>query len=176
MALKLFVDRMSQPCRAILILLEANKIPYEECIIKIAKGISYSLQCSYLRVHASMRMILPGEHLSEDFKKVNPNGQIPAINDNGFLLFERCIHACSWPCVCHHVPCVCACSGTIMRYLVQKYQLPDHWYPRDSQRRAKIDEYLDWHHTNLRIGAARLLFHQVIIASYPAGYQECAVI
>ena len=48
-----------------------------------------------------------------------------------------------------------------MRYLVQKYKLPDHWYPSEPQRRAKIDEYLDWHHQNLRVGAAHTLFLKV---------------
>lgn len=48
-----------------------------------------------------------------------------------------------------------------MRYLCRKYSLPDHWYPSDNKKRAKIDEYLDWHHTNLRIGAARYVFESV---------------
>ena len=50
-----------------------------------------------------------------------------------------------------------------MRYLVQRYNLSDHWYPRDLQRRAKVDEYLDWHHHNLRMGAAGTIFEKVKI-------------
>ena len=48
-----------------------------------------------------------------------------------------------------------------MRYLVQKHKLPDHWYPADLQKRVKIDEYLDWHHLNLRVGAAHTIFFKV---------------
>ena len=48
-----------------------------------------------------------------------------------------------------------------MQYLTKKYQLPDHWYPSDPQKRAKIDEYLHWHHNNLRMGAARTFFEAV---------------
>ena len=45
-----------------------------------------------------------------------------------------------------------------MRYLVAKYGLPDHWYPADIVKRARVDEYLSWHSSNLRIGAAELIF------------------
>ena len=45
------------------------------------------------------------------------------------------------------------CSGAILRYLCDKYQLPDHWYPKDLQSRAKVDEALSWFPANLRCGA-----------------------
>ena len=53
------------------------------------------------------------------------------------------------------------CSVAIMKYLVSKYNLPDHWYPSDIKQRAKIDEYLHWHGGNLRMGAAWYLFNKV---------------
>lgn len=49
-----------------------------------------------------------------------------------------------------------------MKYLVQKYKLPDHWFPNDLKRQAKINEYLDWHHHNLRVGAAHTIFQKVL--------------
>ena len=52
-----------------------------------------------------------------------------------------------------------------MRYLVSKYNLPDHWYPANPERRAKVDEYLDWHHTNTRAGAAMYFANQVLTMS-----------
>ena len=36
--LKVFFDSFSQPSRAVLLLLQANKIPYQPCMIKIAQG------------------------------------------------------------------------------------------------------------------------------------------
>ncbi len=48
-----------------------------------------------------------------------------------------------------------------MKYLVSKHKLPDHWYPADLQQQARIEEYLHWHHTNLRMGAANLIFNKV---------------
>ena len=49
-----------------------------------------------------------------------------------------------------------------MKYLIRKYELPDHWYPRDQQKRAKIEEYLNWHGTGIRMGAAGYIFNKVI--------------
>ena len=53
-------------------------------------------------------------------------------------------------------------SAAIMKYIVTKYQLPDHWYPADMCKRVKIDEYLSWHTGNLRMGAAGYMFMKVI--------------
>lgn len=118
--LRLFFDAFSQPSRAILLLLESNKVQYQPCLINIAKA----------------------EHITnEEFVKVSPNKTVPAIDDNGFHLFE---------------------SAAILKYLVAKYSLPDHWYPKDITRRAKIDEYLSWHTANLRLGAAGFMFNKFI--------------
>jgi glutathione S-transferase len=74
-----------------------------------------------------------GEHKSADFKKLNPNMKVPVMIDDGFILYE---------------------STAIARYLLQKYKqevnIEDHWYPEDLYARAKINSYLDWHHTTFR--------------------------
>ena len=48
-----------------------------------------------------------------------------------------------------------------MRYICNKYNLPDHWYPADLQKRSKVDEYLSWHHTNTRLGATDIIWGKV---------------
>lgn len=76
---------------------------------------------------------------SEEVKEANPfTRKLPCINDNGFCLSE---------------------SSAIMRYIVQKFKLPDHWYPGDLQARAKVEEALAWFPNYLRCG---LFFHGVI--------------
>jgi glutathione S-transferase len=35
-----------------------------------------------------------------------------------------------------------------------KNNIADHWYPKDLQTRAMVDEYLEWQHNNTRIGCA----------------------
>lgn len=45
-------------------------------------------------------------------------------------------------------------SIAILRYLAREFTVPDHWYPRDSRRRARVDEYLEWQHSNTRLHCA----------------------
>ena len=37
-----------------------------------------------------------------------------------------------------------------MKYICQRYNLPDHWYPKDLQRKARVEEALSWFPMNLR--------------------------
>ncbi|XP_069136424.1 glutathione S-transferase theta-1-like [Argopecten irradians] len=66
MALKVYYDFMSQPCRALYIFLKLNKIPFEHKLVALRKG----------------------EHMGEDFKKVSPISRVPVIDDDGFVLTE----------------------------------------------------------------------------------------
>ncbi|KAK6137497.1 hypothetical protein DH2020_028750 [Rehmannia glutinosa] len=66
MELKLYVDRMSQPSRAILIFCKANGIEFEEVKILLAKR----------------------QHHSLNLQEVNPMKQVPAIVHGDFKLFE----------------------------------------------------------------------------------------
>uniref|UniRef100_A0A8D2MPT2 glutathione transferase n=1 Tax=Zonotrichia albicollis TaxID=44394 RepID=A0A8D2MPT2_ZONAL len=67
---------------------------------------------------------LKAENLTEEFRKVNVLMKVPALKDGSFTLAE---------------------SIAILLYLVQKFKTPDHWYPADLQKRARVDEYLSWH-------------------------------
>ena len=53
---------------------------------------------------------------------------------------------------------VLAESHAIMKYLATTRGVPDHWYPAEPKLRARVDQYLDWHHNFLRVGAARSVF------------------
>jgi glutathione S-transferase len=117
--LQVFFDLMSQPSRAVVLFLKVNKIPFDAKPVALRKG----------------------EHLSEDYGKINPFHLVPAINDNGFKITE---------------------SVAILKYLADKYQTPDHWYPKDLQRRAKVDTFMAWQHLNLRFFGAMVFRSQVI--------------
>jgi glutathione S-transferase len=83
-----------------------------------------------------------GEHLTESFgKHVNRFHKLPAINDNGFKLSE---------------------SVAIFNYLGRKGAIPERWYPRDTKSLTKIDEYLQWQHNNLFMGAGILFYMQLV--------------
>lgn len=75
-----------------------------------------------------------GTRHPEFLKRINPSGTMPAIDDEGFCLGE---------------------SHAILTYLAEKHGWSD-LYPSDLKTRAKIDEYLHFHHSNTRQGS--LLF------------------
>ncbi|KAA0044835.1 hypothetical protein IC582_016983 [Cucumis melo] len=120
MALKVYADRLSQPSRAVLIFCKVNGIAFEEVKVALSKF----------------------EHLTPEFKEINPMVKVPVIVDGRFKLFE---------------------SHAILIYLSCAFPgVADHWYPSDLFRRAKIHSVLDWHHSNLRSGAAPLIFNTVL--------------
>ncbi|OWZ19285.1 Glutathione transferase, theta class [Phytophthora megakarya] len=68
---------------------------------------------------------------SDEFKALNPNCLVPAIKDDDFVLTE---------------------GMAILQYLGDKYWSgPEDLYPEDAKVRAKINEFLHWHHTNTRL-------------------------
>ncbi|CAI2379422.1 unnamed protein product [Moneuplotes crassus] len=86
--------------------------------------------------------IYSGGLMTEEFRKVNPLMQIPVIIDNEYNLTE-----------CH----------AILRYLHATRKCDDHWYPSDPVERSKVDQLLDWHHTNLRQGCYGQLKRKIIM-------------
>uniref|UniRef100_A0A8C8VIQ8 glutathione transferase n=1 Tax=Pelusios castaneus TaxID=367368 RepID=A0A8C8VIQ8_9SAUR len=86
--------------------------------------------------------LFKGQPYREEFGKVNILKKVPALKDGTFTLAE---------------------STAILLYLSQKYHTPDHWYPSDLQKRAQVDEYLSWHHTNIRANAPKTLWIKVLI-------------
>lgn len=73
--------------------------------------------------------------MTDDYRNnVNRFKKVPAIVDNGFQLSE---------------------SIAILRYLVNRHKVDDHWYPENDQIRARIDEYLEWQHCNTRLHCAQ---------------------
>ncbi|GAV57943.1 GST_N domain-containing protein [Cephalotus follicularis] len=120
MTLKIYADRMSQPSRAVIIFCKVNGIDFEEIRIDLSKR----------------------QHLSPEFKDINPMRQVPAIVDGRFKLFE---------------------SHAILIYLACVFPgVADHWYPTDLFKRAKIQSVLDWHHSNLRRGAATFVVNTAL--------------
>ncbi|KAH9515115.1 Glutathione S-transferase theta-1 [Bulinus truncatus] len=84
-----------------------------------------------------------GEHLSDDYKKINPFSLVPAIDDDGFQLTE---------------------SIAILKYVIRKFDIGDHWFPQNNLKmQARVEEYLHWHHMNTRGMCASLFQHLLLI-------------
>lgn len=67
MTLKLYFDLLSQPSRALYILLKQSKVPFQACPVALRNG----------------------EHLSDEYKEnVSRFQKVPAIENNGFKLAE----------------------------------------------------------------------------------------
>ncbi|GFN99433.1 glutathione s-transferase theta-1 [Plakobranchus ocellatus] len=121
MPLRLYFDLLSQPSRAVYMFLRMNNIPFEAKPVALRKG----------------------EHLGEEYKKINPFSLVPVIDDDGFKLTE---------------------SIAIVKYMIQKRGLPDHWFPAQNfKKQARVEEYLLWYHINTRFPAALLFQHLLLI-------------
>jgi len=81
------------------------------------------MQLPFHRIDAGMEF---GVNKTEEYKSKNPNGLVPTINDDGFILWE---------------------SHSIMRYLARKYDATKSLYPEDAQLSARVDQWLDWYNT-----------------------------
>ncbi|XP_058387878.1 glutathione S-transferase theta-2B-like isoform X2 [Diceros bicornis minor] len=66
MSLKLFLDLLSQPCRAVYIFAKKNGIPFEMRTVELLKG----------------------QHLSQKFLQVNSLQRLPTLQDGDFVLTE----------------------------------------------------------------------------------------
>lgn len=58
-----------------------------------------------------------------EYRAKNPNGRVPMIEDDGFVLWE---------------------SNTIVRYLAARHASGSAWYPADVQARAQAEKWMDW--------------------------------
>ncbi|XP_072462946.1 glutathione S-transferase theta-2-like isoform X2 [Notamacropus eugenii] len=119
MSLKLYLDFLSQPCRVLYFFAKVNRIPFELQTVELFRG----------------------QHLTDDFAKVNRLKRLPAMKDGDFTLAE---------------------SVAILHYLSQKYKTPDHWFPTDLQARARVEEYLYWHGDSIRGTLGTVLWIQVL--------------
>ena len=71
----------------------------------------------------------PGENLSEEYAKINPYQEIPAILHGDYNLWE---------------------SAAIVTYIADAFNIDNQWYPKDPRLRGRINSYLHWHHQGCR--------------------------
>lgn len=105
--LKIYGSDLSAPANKVRFVANAMGLPYE-----------------YKKVD-----LRGGEHQKPEFLKVNSIGKIPAMDDEGFTLFE---------------------SNAIIRYLAGKSNSP--LYPKDLKQRALVDAWIDF--GSMHVGAA----------------------
>lgn len=115
----MFMDKLSQPSRAVFMFVKKNNLPVEIRLLSLMNG----------------------EHYTEEFAKVNPLRRVPALRDGDFCMGD---------------------SIAMMQYMAEKFQTPDHWYPKDLQKRARVNEYLGWQHLGIRMHGSKILYLKLI--------------
>lgn len=93
-----------------------------------------------------------GEHKQPPYLAINPVGQIPAIDDDGFKLFE---------------------STAIIKYLARKYG--PGLYPDDVRQQALIDQWCDFVGNQVHPGYGRLNFNKVIAPAFGMPVSDAAI-
>ena len=183
MSLKLHLDLMSQPCRALYLFFRVAGIPYQDVFVALRKN----------------------EHLKPEFGALNPFHKVPVLVDetvpNGQLVIKESCTAARWVVVLDEamsslfgravlvqinlirdVSCLCWMSYlgcyfitcaffeyhsqlSFSRYAASKYLSPSsHWWPRDDERKSFIiDEYLHWQHLNIRSFGSLVFIHTVLV-------------
>ena len=86
------------------------------------------------------------------YRAMNPNGRVPVIEDDGFVLWE---------------------SNAIVRYLMARHANGSAWYPEDIKARATADKWMDWTTSSLA-GPFRNVFWGVLRT--PAAQQDWSAI
>ncbi|XP_072031976.1 glutathione S-transferase theta-3-like [Amphiura filiformis] len=82
--------------------------------------------------------LFKGENKTPEYLAMNPSHTVPVMNDDGFIICQ---------------------SPAIVKYLADKCKTADHWYPSDLKKRAKVNELLDWQHTNIRKHGSGVFFN-----------------
>ena len=102
------------------------------------------LQYDYKRVN-----LLAGEQKTPEFLKLNPTGRVPAIDDNGFKVFE---------------------SAVIIKYLADKNN--SSLYPKDLQKRTIVDQWIDFANLHVATALNRITFNRLLYKAFNAEKDE----
>src|SRR5688572_17398264 len=94
------------------------------------------LGLDYERIEAGLAF---GVNNTPEYKALNPNGLVPTIDEDGFILWE---------------------SHAILRYLARKHGSGTIW-PTDARAAADVDRWMEWYSTTLWPNV-RPIFHNLI--------------
>lgn len=114
--LKIYGSDLSSPANKVRFAANALNLPFE-----------------YVRVN-----LRAGEHMKPEYKKVHPANKIPAIDDDGFTLFE---------------------SNAIIRYLAEKCHSP--LYPKDLKQRAVVEQWIDFGTMHVGMAANKVVYNRL---------------
>jgi len=108
------------------------------------------LQIKYEPIKVALRK---SEQLTDEYKKnVHRLQKMPVIHHNGFKLSE---------------------SVAILHYLKREGIIPEtEYFPSENKSLARIDEYLEWTHNNIRIGGGMMFMLKWVIPFFTGDLPE----
>jgi glutathione S-transferase len=106
-------------------------------------GLKYKWQTVNLR---------EGEQKKEWYLKINPVGKVPAIDDDGFCLFE---------------------SNAICKYLCDKNNSP--LYPKEVNKRATIEQWIDYISFHIGANFVPIMYNRIFAARVGKPVNEKAI-
>lgn len=115
----LYYHPYSQHVRRVVALLEEAKLPYETRSLALEAG----------------------EHLTPEYRAMNPNCQVPTLLDGDVKIYE---------------------SNAILRYLCLKHEL-ESWYPSQLNIRALVEQWLDWNQCRLAQVVVDIVLNKVFM-------------
>ena len=114
--LTLYTSPLSTPALSVVFAAKAMNVPCTVEVIDLSKG----------------------QHMSPEFKAINPYGKVPAMKDGDFTLAE---------------------SGAIIKYMARKVKSP--LYPSDLRERAVIEQWFDFVTFHIRTPLSRVQFNRM---------------
>ena len=127
--LKIYGHPMSAPTNKVRMCANAAGLDYELVVIDLSTG----------------------EHKGEDFLTINPAGQVPAIDHDGFRLFE---------------------SNAISKYLAKS---KPGLYPAEPAKQALVDQWCDFVSNLVMPGIGRILFNRLLAPQIGLPVDEAAI-
>lgn len=125
--MKLYATALSTTCRPVLAVLAEAAISCETVMVDFAKG----------------------EHKTKEMLALNPNGAVPILVDEDFVLTE---------------------SSAILKYVTEKHGSP--LYPKELRARARVNERMDWFNTQFAHHCAHDLVYPQLLPSHTRGSDE----
>ncbi|PSN54355.1 Glutathione S-transferase theta-1 [Blattella germanica] len=165
MVLKLYGNLMSQPARALLLFLRTNNIPHEFQAVNLAKGEHYTEE--YQKLNPLMKVPIiddDGFVLRESVGILRYLCRERKVPDHWYPKESKAQAIVDQYLEWQHLDTRLNCATFfmqkvskfvgILRYLCRERDVPGHWYPKDSKRQAKVDEYLEWQHLDIRLNCS----------------------
>uniref|UniRef100_A0A182S5D9 glutathione transferase n=1 Tax=Anopheles funestus TaxID=62324 RepID=A0A182S5D9_ANOFN len=98
-----------------------KQVLYTHTISPAGRAVELTIKALNLDVEIREMNVFKGQHMNDEYKKLNPVQTIPTLDDNGFLLWD---------------------SHAIMIYLVRRYGAGSNLYTDDYEQQARINAAL----------------------------------